>query len=257
MLKSRKTIMLLILATLMIAGGLFAQEVMRITRKDKSTIDIPTSEIDKITFHGSAPQIQDDKLRDADGNVYKTVRIGNQVWMAENLRTTKFADGSPIPEVRDNDAWKNTTNPAMCWHKHDKANFGTIYGAFYNWEVVNSGRIAPPGWRVPTQEDIEELFEHLKSTYKTDIGYRLMTSQKGHWVNNRGSNETGFTGMPGYRKSDGAFYAGGGTSGNIWSSTINFSNASRARCLNLNYGGGATLGNGDRIEGQYIRFIKE
>lgn len=255
--KLTKNNLILILAALMIAGGLFAQDVMRITRKDRTFIDIPTTEIDNITFLNSAPQVQTDQLKDADGNVYKTVRIGNQVWMAENLRTTKFADGSPIPEVRDNDAWKNTTSPAMCWPNNDRANLAPIYGAFYNWEVVNSGKIAPPGWRVPTQEDIDELFEHLRNTYQSDIGYRLMTSQKGHWVNNRGTNETGFTGMPGYRLKDGRFYAGGGTSGRIWSSTLNFSNASSARHINLNYGGSATLGSTSRIEGHYIRFIKE
>lgn len=249
---SRKTPILLILAVLMITGGLFAQEVMRITRKDKTTIDIPTAEIDKITFHGTL-QAQDDQLRDADGNVYKTVRIGNQVWMAENLRTTKYADGSPIPEARDNDAWKNTTNPAMCWPNNDKANYSKTYGALYNWEAVNTERLAPPGWRVPTREDIEELrdFVGAKNAYK------LMTNQKGIWTNDRGTNETGFTAISGQRKPDGGFSTFYSVSGYIWSSSIIFSNTDRAYVMDFNYGGHCQLQGSPRSSGHYIRFIQE
>ncbi len=253
MLISRKTTILLILAVLMITGGLFAQEVMRITRKDRTIIDIPTSEIDKITFHGGAPQVLDDQLRDADGNVYKTVRIGNQVWMAENLRTTKYADGSPIPEVRDNDAWKDNSNPAMCWPNNDKASYSKTYGALYNWEVVNTERLAPPGWRIPTREDFDELVEFAGAKN----AFKLMTNQKGIWINDKGTNETGFTATSGNRKHDGGFSQFNTVSGYIWSSSINFASPNNAFGLGFNYGGHFGLNTFRRASGNYIRFIKE
>jgi uncharacterized protein (TIGR02145 family) len=95
-------------------------------------------------------------VTDADGNVYQAVKIGTQTWMAENLRTTKFSDGTPIPNVTDNAAWGNTATSAYCWYNNDIAN-ATPYGALYNWYTVNSGKLAPTGWHIPTTAEWQTL----------------------------------------------------------------------------------------------------
>jgi uncharacterized protein (TIGR02145 family) len=96
-----------------------------------------------------------------DGNSYKWVRIGNQIWMAENLRATKFNDGTPIPLVTDGETWVNLSSPAYCWYNNDLTNYGITYGAMYNWYAVNTGKLSPCGWHVPTQEEWENLINFL------------------------------------------------------------------------------------------------
>ena len=93
-------------------------------------------------------------VKDNDGNQYKAVRIGNQVWMAENLRTTKYSDGTAIPlKVIDNNAWINLSTPGYCWWNNDSATSSVLYGAIYNWYAVNTGKLCPTGWHVPTDAD--------------------------------------------------------------------------------------------------------
>ena len=81
-------------------------------------------------------------LTDIDGNVYTLVTIGTQVWMVENLKTTKYNDGIGIPLITDNTAWKNTATPAYCWYDNDMSN-KNLYGALYNWYVVNTDKLCP------------------------------------------------------------------------------------------------------------------
>ncbi|NLK50371.1 MAG: hypothetical protein GX294_06955, partial [Candidatus Cloacimonetes bacterium] len=91
---------------------------MRINRKDNSSVDIPLDEIDNIVYLKGTTISASDELRDADGNVYKTVKIGNQIWMAENLRTGKYIDGTPIPEVKEKGEWEKATAAAFCWYNN-------------------------------------------------------------------------------------------------------------------------------------------
>jgi uncharacterized protein (TIGR02145 family) len=101
-------------------------------------------------------------ITDADGNVYSTIKIGNQVWTAENLRTTKFNDGSPIPPVPDSDAWHSLTSPGFCYYGNTK-NTDSIrmLGALYNWYCVGSRKLVPQGWHVPTNDDWAALKDYL------------------------------------------------------------------------------------------------
>ncbi len=86
-------------------------------------------------------------MSDADGNVYKTVMISTQIWMAENLKTTKYRDGiTDIPLETDNAGWAALTGPAYCWYNNDEAN-KAVYGALYNWFTVNTGNLCPTGWQ--------------------------------------------------------------------------------------------------------------
>ncbi len=79
-------------------------------------------------------------VTDIDGNAYNTVTIGNQVWMAENLKTTTYNDGTPIPLVIDGATWGALTTPAYCWYNNDEATNKELYGALYNWYTVNTGK---------------------------------------------------------------------------------------------------------------------
>ena len=101
-------------------------------------------------------------VTDIDGNVYKTVKIGNQVWTVENLRTTKYNDGTPIPLVTDGAAWAALTTPGYCYY-NNTTNADSIkkYGALYNWYVVNTKKLAPKGWHVPTVAEWDTLQNYL------------------------------------------------------------------------------------------------
>ncbi len=97
---------------------------------------------------------------DIEGNVYRTVKIGNQTWMAENLRTTKYNDGQDIPLVAGSYAWGSLTTPGYCWLNNDQTN-KNIYGALYNWYAADADKLAPTGWHVPDNEDWAVLVSYL------------------------------------------------------------------------------------------------
>jgi uncharacterized protein (TIGR02145 family) len=136
------------------------------------------------------------EVKDADGNVYHTVVIGTQTWMVENLKTTKYNDGAPIPLVTDNSAWGALSTPGFCWYKNDKSSYENPYGALYNWYAVETGKLAPNGWHVATDADWTALAEYLGGA--NIAGAKLKESGTTHWKspNNGGTNETGFTAIP-------------------------------------------------------------
>jgi Fibrobacter succinogenes major domain (Fib_succ_major) len=82
-------------------------------------------------------------VKDIDGNVYKAVTIGTQVWMAGNLKTTKYNDGTAIPLVKEDKTWETLNTPAYCWYKNDAVINKNIYGALYNWYTVNTNKLCP------------------------------------------------------------------------------------------------------------------
>ena len=170
-------------------------------------------------------------VTDVEGNVYKTVVIGTQVWMAENLKTTKYNDGITIPHVTDNAAWASLTTPGYCWYNNDAATYKATYGALYNWYTVNTGILCPMGWHVPSDNEWKELEMHLgMSRNEADLidwrggdeGGKLKETSTSHWFNpNTGAtNESGFTALPGGDRYgiDGTFHDIGNYAG-FWSIT--------------------------------------
>jgi uncharacterized protein (TIGR02145 family) len=99
-------------------------------------------------------------IRDADGNIYNTVIIGKQVWMRENLKTTKYNDDTAIPNVTEDKQWENLTTGAYSWYNNDITN-KKLYGALYNWYAVETGKLCPTGWHVASDEDWTTLHEYL------------------------------------------------------------------------------------------------
>ena len=110
-------------------------------------------------------QAQAENLVDIDGNTYKTILFNKQVWMAENLRTTKFNDGSPIPLVYNSSVWGKLSQPAYCWYNNDVKNNQNQNGALYNWYAVETGKLCPTGWHVPSDK------VYLSEAY-LPVGYR-------------------------------------------------------------------------------------
>lgn len=99
-------------------------------------------------------------VTDIEGNNYRTVRIGEREWMVENLRTTKFNDGTAIPNITDKKEWVHATSPGYIWYDNDISN-KTVYGGLYNWQAVDTDKLCPKGWCVPTDADWTALFESL------------------------------------------------------------------------------------------------
>jgi len=145
-------------------------------------------------------------IADSEGNVYQTVKIGGQWWMAENLKATKYNDSQIIPNVTDNAEWNTLTTAAYCWYNNDEAGYKNTYGALYNWYTVSSGRLCPIGWHVPSNSEWNALTESLGG--ETVAGGRLKETGTIHWnsPNAGATNVAGFTALPGgFRGSSGAF----------------------------------------------------
>jgi len=144
-------------------------------------------------------------VTDYDGNVYKTVTIGTQVWMAENLKSTHFSNGDVIPSVADN-AWSSQKSVAMCFYENNVAN-SVEYGCLYNWYVVNDQRnICPAGWHIPTESDWKTLVDYLGG--EDVAGGKMKEAGTTHWMapNEGATNESGFTALPaGGRYDNGRF----------------------------------------------------
>jgi uncharacterized protein (TIGR02145 family) len=158
-------------------------------------------------------------ITDMDGNVYTEVIIGAQTWMVENLKTTKYNDGTSIPLVTGNTAWGNLTTPAYCWYDNDVAANKNTYGTLYNWYAVNTGKLAPIGWHVASDAEWNTLITDLGGI--DSAGGKLKETDTTHWVspNMGATNETGFSALPGgYRIFNGTYdYLGYG--GYWWSAT--------------------------------------
>ena len=176
----------------------------------------------------------DSTVTDTDGNVYETVTIGDQVWMAENLKVTHYRNGDEISNVIDNEDWFNITTGAYCSFNNDDSNIDT-YGLLYNWYAVSDSRdLAPLGWHIPTDEEWKklEIFIGMSQTEADDTSYRgtdeggkLKETSTTHWLspNEGATNSSGFSALPGgYLLSNGFF--GLGTYGAWWSSSTEDSN---------------------------------
>jgi uncharacterized protein (TIGR02145 family) len=158
-------------------------------------------------------------VTDIDGNVYKTVTIGSQCWLRENLKTTKYNDGTAIPMVTDNTVWSNLSTPGYCWYNNDAVTNKSTYGALYNWYTVNTGKLCPTGWHIPADAEWTVLTTYLGG--ESVAGGKLKETGTSHWLspNTGATNTTGFTAVPGsYRYFNGTFF-NFGIFGYWWSST--------------------------------------
>lgn len=184
---------------------------------------------------------------DIDGNIYSTILLSNQIWIAENLKVTHYRNGDPIPHVTDHEEWINTTSGAYCVYWNNPTNVD-IYGNLYNWYAVDDERgLAPTGWHVPTDDDWKELemFLGMTQTQADSTGYRginegIKLAGRGElWYpdvleNDPEFGSSRFTALPGGRHDyTGFYYLGFGAY--FWSSNEFNSNRAWNRLLNYIY----------------------
>ena len=181
------------------------------------------------------PNINYGTVTDIDGNTYKTVTIGTQTWMAENLRTTTYNDGTAIVNVTDDDEWSALTTGAYC-NYNNTTSTDTIatYGRLYNWHAVNTGKLAPKGWHVPSDAEWTELIDYLGG--RSVAGGKLKETGTTHWYrpNDGATNETGFTALPGGSRGSGGAFGGIGGYGFWWSATEFNATYAWYRSMNFN-----------------------
>jgi uncharacterized protein (TIGR02145 family) len=158
-------------------------------------------------------------VTDIDGNIYNTVSIGTQVWMASNLVTTKYNDGTSIPFVTDNGSWSGLITPAYCWYNNDATTYKATYGALYNWYTVNTGKLCPTGWHVPTDAEWTTLSTYLGG--ESIAGGALKETGTNHWIspNTGATNTFGFTGLPGEMRNGSGVFDPIGYYGYWWTAT--------------------------------------
>jgi uncharacterized protein (TIGR02145 family) len=203
-------------------GILFAQnDTMYIMKSGMITGKYNTADVDSVIFYN--PMAAENTISDYDGNVYKTANIGTQTWMAENLRTTHYSDGSPIPKVSDTPGWDALldTDPAYSWYNDDSLRNSGIYGALYTWEATMNGEassnsvpsgvqgVCPSGWHVPSLEEWAILQSYLiLNGYNYDgtaLGNKIGKSvaATSHWRTSLEEGSVGNTDYPAYRNKSG------------------------------------------------------
>ncbi|MCE2712818.1 MAG: T9SS type A sorting domain-containing protein [Cryomorphaceae bacterium] len=159
-------------------------------------------------------------VSDIDGNVYNTVSIGNQVWLGENLKVTKYNNQDPISLVLDDTQWSTETQAAYCYYQGDISNTNN-YGNLYNWYVVNNSKnVCPTGYHVPSITEWEELITFLGGN--AVAGGKLKEIGFAHWLdpNTGADNSSGFTLLPsGWRAHNNGFYESLSYMAYVWSST--------------------------------------
>ncbi|NCA76499.1 MAG: hypothetical protein EOM90_09195 [Alphaproteobacteria bacterium] len=180
---------------------------------------VPVNPYNGRTFAIFNPDKSYGTLTDIDGNIYKTITIGTQTWMAENLRTTRYRNGDPIPQIKPDEDWPGLIAGGYC-NFNNTENVDTIatFGRLYNWLAVNDSRnLAPLGWHIPTDEEWTTLTNFLGGD--SVAGGKMKEKEQPHWVNPdpNATNESGFTALPaGMRdNSSGAF----SVNCTFWSST--------------------------------------
>ncbi len=204
------------------------------------------------------------KLADIEGNLYSIVYIGDQVWMAENLRSTKFNNNTPIPNITDNTEWLNLTGAAYCWYNND-IQYKPTFGALYSWYTIEAGSLCPTGWHVPSDDEYGtlEVFLGLNPDSVKVWGWRgtnqgiQIKSTTGWEDGGNGTNSSGFTGLPGgYRyAAQGAFYSLG-TLTYWWSSSELNANESWYRLIK-NVNNDIYRATTSKKGGKYIRCVKD
>lgn len=224
------------------------------TNSSGTTID--TIKTTKQPTSGYGPNITD-----VEGNSYKTVYIGSQQWMAENLKTSKYNNGNTISNVTDPTQWKNLTTPAWC-HYNNSDSLGKIYGKLYNWYVVSpasnvSKNVCPTGWHVPTKPEWTILIDYLGG--ESIAGGKMKEIGTINWnIPNAGAtNVTLFRGLPGgARSASGSSYFGIGYLGHWWSVTEAKTNEGSDFQMWYN-GEGARCYNDEKNYGFSIRCLKD
>jgi len=194
-----------------------------------------------------------DNLIDADGNVYTTVVIGDQEWMAEDLRVLHYRNGEAIPKVTGNAAWGALTSGAYCWYGNDSVTY-LGYAVIYNWYAVNDSRnLCPDGWHVATNSEWATLITYLGGA--TTAGGPLKNSLQWQSPNTGATNSSCFSARPGGWRTVGGTYLEVGQTNCFWTSTLSGTNPYYKKLIYN--GAGVTESTGTKVPGYHVRCIKD
>ena len=157
-------------------------------------------------------------VTDIDGNTYGVVRIGNKCWMSENLKTTRYRNGTQIPNVTDGTDWENLSSDAWCAYDNTSSNINT-YGRLYNWHAVNNtAGLCPEGWHMPTKDEWKSLTSTADG-YGSGTAGALKSLNLWTQPNEGATNETGFTALPSGLRLETGLFEGTTNQTGFWSST--------------------------------------
>jgi len=265
----------------MVVTGIHGQDLL-IHKLDGTIINITMDAIDSITFVESSTLFECgvSSISDIDGNIYNTVLIGNQCWIKENLKTTRYRNGNPIDYPGDDgNLWNNNASGAYSWYEND-ISWKALYGALYNWPAVNNANgLCPTGWHVPTQAEWTDLLNYVEDQgypnqednpngagnaikscrqVNSHLGGDCTTSTHPRWDGNSthfGLDLVGFSALPGGYRSISGSYNRIGESGYYWSSTTYGSSNARDFYI-LNDYGMIGLGGSFKNDGNTVRCIK-
>jgi uncharacterized protein (TIGR02145 family) len=202
------------------------------------------------------------KIKDNEGNFYKTVTIGTQQWMAENLKVSKYSDGSSIPNVTGNTEWSQLSSGAWAYHNNDAAN-NAKYGKLYNWYALSpttngNKNVCPIGWHVPTDAEWTVLTDYLGGANVAGGKMKVVGTTSWHRPNTGATNKSLFTGLPGgYRDYTGEYVITGSNSSWWSSSEVNSNEAWYRSLFYLDDYAFRNYYFVDKNSGNYVRCLKD
>jgi uncharacterized protein (TIGR02145 family) len=204
---------------------------------------------------------------DGDNNHYPIVNVGTQVWMAENLKTTRLNDNTTvISNITSNTIWTAQSTPAYCWYNNDVTTYKPLYGGMYNWFALNTGNLCPAGWRVPTDADFNTLEVSLGLPLAnvdiygfrgTDQGAKLKNIS-GWAAGQNGTNASGFSALPGgYRYGADGSYNAVGLLSYWWTTTLDPNDGTAAWYRRLDGTSSQVYkGTTAKVAGKYVRCVQ-
>jgi len=202
-------------------------------------------------------------IKDIDNNRYPYITIGNQVWMTENLKTTRYRNGTPIPQITSNTEWENLKTGARCAYNNDTTHVA-IYGRLYNWyAAAGDPGLCPEGWHVPTEAEWKVLLNYLGGPGYA--GGKMKEEGTSHWIspNSGANNKSGFTALPGgWRTGAGTWLTNGqpslGNYAGFWSFNPSASPSATAFDITLStFESAASAGYHNKTLGLSIRCVKD
>ena len=224
---------------------------------------IPLGKLKKVLFIALLVGLAwgQDTVTDIDGNVYETVQIGEQLWMAENLKVTHYNNGDPVTYITSEEHWGSMDEGQYGVYDDEPTN-ANIYGNLYNWAVIGDIRgICPVGWHVPSDDEYTVLTDFLGG--ESVAGGKMKEAGLEHWnydsdqISLEATNESGFTGLPaGHRNTNSGDYIYMGFYGYFWSSTENGSDLAWRRYL-FHYSSGVARDTFGKPNGFSIRCVTD
>ena len=235
----KKSIQIIATAFAILLGNVGFSQVdsVYIVKGDSVLAVYATTDVDSVIFYNPNPidTTTNSTITDADGNVYTSLTIGTQEWMTENLRTSKYSDGTSIPNVTGNTDWSNLSTGAWSHYDNDSSQYESMYGKLYNWYAVNTSKLCPTGWHVPTDAEWTVLTDYLTANGHSGAEGTALKATSG-WNSGIGTDDYGFLGLPGGHRYSNGNFNNIGSYGDWWSSSQKYTyNAWGRRMTSNNY----------------------